>query len=37
MNSALKRLIDREMVYKTADGYIVYDRFMAIWLRQQPF
>ena len=37
VNSALKRLIDREMVYKTADGYIVYDRFMAIWLRQQPF
>lgn len=27
VNSALKRLIDREMVYKTADGYIVYDRF----------
>ena len=37
VKSALKRLIDREMVYKTADGYIVYDRFMAIWLRQQPF
>ena len=37
VNSALKRLIDREMVYKTADGYFVYDRFMAIWLRQQPF
>ena len=37
VNSALKRLIDREMVYKTADCYIVYDRFMAIWLRQQPF
>ena len=37
VNSALKRLIDREMVYKTADGYIVYDRFLAIWLRQQPF
>ena len=37
VNSALKRLIDREMVYTTADGYIVYDRFMAIWLRQQPF
>lgn len=37
VNSALKRLIDREMVYKTVDGYIVYDRFMAIWLRQQPF
>ena len=37
VNSALKRLIDWEMVCKTADGYIVYDRFMAIWLRQQPF
>lgn len=37
VNSALKRLIDREMVCKTADGYIVYDCFMAIWLRQQPF
>lgn len=37
VNSALKRLIDREMVYKTEKGYIVYDRFMAIWLKQQPF
>lgn len=37
VNSALKRLIDREMVYKTPDGYIVYDRFLAVWLRQQPF
>ena len=37
VNSAHKRLIDREMVCKTADGYIVYDCFMAIWLRQQPF
>lgn len=37
VNSALKKLIDKEMVYKTACGYIVYDRFMVIWLRQQPF
>lgn len=37
VNSALKKLIDREMVYKTPDGYIVYDRFLAVWLRQQPF
>ena len=37
VNSALKRLIDREMIYKTEKGYIVYDRFMAIWLKQQPF
>ena len=37
VNSALKKLIDKEMVYKTAAGYLVYDRFLAIWLRQQPF
>lgn len=37
VNSALKKLVNNEMVYKTAAGYIVYDRFMAIWLRQQPF
>lgn len=37
VNSALKKLIHNEMICKVADGYIVYDRFMAIWLRQQPF
>ncbi len=37
VNTALKKLIDKELVYKTPEGYIVYDRFMAIWLRQQPF
>ena len=37
VQSAIKRLIDKELVYKTPDGYIVCDRFMAIWLRQQPF
>jgi len=37
VNTALKRLIDRELVYKTPDGYMVYDHFMAIWLRQQPY
>ena len=37
VNTALKKLIDRELVYKTPDGYIVYDRFMAIWLRRQPY
>ena len=37
VNVALKRLIDKELLYKTLDGYIVYDRFMAIWLRQQPY
>ena len=37
VNSSLKKLIDKELVYKTTQGYIVYDRFLAFWLRQQPF
>ncbi|MBP8790898.1 MAG: ATP-binding protein [Breznakibacter sp.] len=37
VNSALKKLIVNELIYKTADGYIVYDRFMAIWLSRLPF
>ena len=37
INSSLKKLIDKELIYKTAQGYIVYDRFMAFWLRQQPY
>lgn len=36
VNTALEKLIDKELVYKTAAGYIIYDRFMAIWLRKQP-
>lgn len=35
VKGALKRLVDDEQVYKTPDGYIVYDRFMAEWLRKQ--
>lgn len=37
VNTALRSLINKEMVYKTQSGYIVYDRFFAIWLRQQPY
>jgi hypothetical protein len=37
VNTALKKLIDKELIYKTSQGYIVYDHFMAIWLRQQPY
>ena len=37
VNSALKNLIDKELIYKTPQGYIVYDRFMDLWLRQQLF
>lgn len=35
--AALKTLVKKEMVYKTPKGYIVYDRFLAIWLRSQSF
>ncbi len=35
VKGALKRLVDDEQVYKDTDGYIVYDRFMAEWLRKQ--
>ena len=37
VNSALKKLINNELIYKSADGYIVYDRFMAMWLSRLSF
>lgn len=37
VRSALKKLIENELVYQTADGYIIYDRFMGEWLRKQVF
>lgn len=36
VNTALRTLGKMEMVYRTENGYIVYDRFFSIWLRQQP-
>ena len=30
---ALSALVEEEYIYPTEKGYIVYDRFMAIWLR----
>ena len=35
VNSSLKTLIERELVYETDNGYIIYDRFMGEWLREQ--
>ncbi len=37
VNVALKKLISNEIVYKSDKGYIVYDRFMALWLSGLPF
>ena len=33
VNSSLKKLLDNELVYRTEDGYVIYDRFMGEWLR----
>ncbi|MDR0937945.1 MAG: ATP-binding protein [Mediterranea sp.] len=33
VNVALKSLLNRELLYDTPEGYIVYDRFFGRWLR----
>ena len=37
VNSAIKKLVGNELVYRTEEGYIVYDRFMGEWLRNRGF
>ncbi|MCD8291161.1 MAG: ATP-binding protein [Prevotella sp.] len=37
VNSALKKLLHNELVYQTANGYTIYDRFMGEWLRRMLF
>jgi AAA+ ATPase superfamily predicted ATPase len=37
INSALRKLVEKELVYKSLEGYRIYDRFMAIWLRRLPY
>lgn len=34
IKSALAVLIEKDLVYQTANGYIVYDRLMGIWLKR---
>ncbi|MBR5081937.1 MAG: ATP-binding protein [Bacteroidales bacterium] len=34
VKTALDVLVDKELVYPDPNGYIVYDHFMAIWLRR---
>ncbi len=31
---ALKALVDKELVYRKTEGYVIYDRFMALWLQR---
>lgn len=35
INKALAYLLDKEYVYRSDNGYIVYDRFMGLWLLSQ--
>lgn len=37
VNTSLSKLIRAEMVYKSVKGYIVYDKFMNIWLSEQLY
>lgn len=37
VNASLKKLVEKELIYPTDKGYIVYDRFMGEWLCNQPF
>jgi len=32
VNRALQKLIDNELIYRTEKGYIVYERFLGLWL-----
>lgn len=34
VNKALEYLISKEFVYRTSEGYIVYNRFFSIWLER---
>ena len=34
--TALENLVDRELVYRTDSGYMVYDRLFSLWLRRRP-
>lgn len=37
VSTSLKKVTENELVYKTDKGYIIYDRIMDEWLRNQPF
>ena len=34
VKSALKVLVDKDLVYQNPSGYIVYDRFLGLWLKR---
>ena len=34
VKSALSVLVDKDLVYQTSKGYIIYDRFLGLWLKR---
>ena len=34
VKSALSVLVDKDLVYQTPKGYIIYDRFLGLWLKR---
>lgn len=34
VQAALKSLVEKEIIYRTRRGYMIYDRFMSIWLKR---
>ncbi len=34
VSSTVKKLVGNELLYKTSDGYMVYDRFLGEWLKR---
>lgn len=36
VNTAMKSLQEKELIYKSSAGYMVYDRFMGMWLQTLP-
>lgn len=34
VKAALKALEEKELVYRKAEGYVIYDRFMDLWLKR---
>lgn len=35
VSRSLSKLIENELIYKTEKGYVVYDRFLSIWLEKE--
>jgi hypothetical protein len=34
VKAALEVLLNKELIYRRPDGYIIYDRFFDLWLKR---